>query len=416
MDFVQKALTQKHIFIIRWFSFVAGLTHWSWYYFYLFNHPNLKDYLSARIVLSIYGLLIFALTFKEISIKKLKSLYHVGIFLYISYESFLYLSNEANGYFRFSFIGLSVILLSATLSFKMFLVIAAYILFCPGVFYLLNIYPINLTEVINWYATVPAILLVLGYLIYSQHKHYYELTKLFELNQKNSQDLILGQLSTAMSHEINNPLTIIIGRIKTAQKGLSQIEDLKIKQNINNDLEKIFNASERIKRVIQSMKFIAKADEHEEVAYLRMSDVVSRVLDTTTEKIKSLGIEIQFIDKSNQKFCAQPADLAQVVLNLILFSIENVSSEELKQISILSYDKINHVVIEIRDSGRTIAKDFKSQFNGNDFNFIDRVEISPSFGFALLNSKKHVMRFGGKIIITPELDNCFELSFPFAKS
>ena len=112
-----------------------------------------------------------------------------------------------------------------------------------------------------------------------------QVIKLFELrrqnqkiidNQKafihNSKMISLGEMSSGVAHEINNPLMIIIGKIQLLSDLFTQNEEIN-KTEIINDLNIILNASNRISKVVKSLRQFSKNSDYEKkekVSFLKI--------------------------------------------------------------------------------------------------------------------------------------------------
>lgn len=180
----------------------------------------------------------------------------------------------------------------------------------------------------------------------------------------------LGQLVSGIGHEINNPNQFIRGNIKIIKQALDDIlpivdeyqtshPDLKIarlkydffRQHVLTLVDDMANGSERIKRIVQSLKSFARKDE----GLLADTVDINNVIDESARLVhnqvhKSADIQLDLaqdlptIDGNAQK-------LEQVIINLIINAGQAMPTDHRGLIRVSSVRDGDHIVVRVADNG-----------------------------------------------------------------
>lgn len=154
---------------------------------------------------------------------------------------------------------------------------------------------------------------------------------------KNSKFAALGQMSSGIAHEINNPLTII--------KGLTYIIPKMVetdnKQKIIDSTKKIEDTVDRIAKIIKSLRAYARDEAQEPLKKESVTTIIYSTLDLCSEKYKNMGIELQINLPSTDIYInARAFQISQILINLL-----NNASEE-----VLKYDDSRWIRISAKQS------------------------------------------------------------------
>lgn len=151
----------------------------------------------------------------------------------------------------------------------------------------------------------------------AKHRH-----ELFELEKL----ITIGELSSGVAHEINNPLAIISGRIQVM---LRKINNKEIQQDyLRESLNKILDSVARISRITQSLRILGKNSIEPQIQSYTTQDVLEPIMALYSHKVFFhciyLTIENDFKDTLIR---TDLADLAQVVLHILNFMIAAIKDE-----------------------------------------------------------------------------------------
>jgi len=160
----------------------------------------------------------------------------------------------------------------------------------------------------------------------------------------------LGQLAAGAAHEIRNPLTSIRSTIQYSQKDLKDQAKRKMVAGI---LEEV----DRINEIIEGLLSFSKPSKPKiEQVDLELLLQQSLTLAATTAKKRKIKIVLNF--NAPQKYLkADPSQLKQVFLNIIMNAIEAMDDNGELQISVSLNEKIAQFTLEHQYSFRIIFQD-----------------------------------------------------------
>jgi C4-dicarboxylate-specific signal transduction histidine kinase len=165
----------------------------------------------------------------------------------------------------------------------------------------------------------------------------------------------LGEMASGVAHEINNPLTIIQG-----MTGSLLIKENQIDEHIRSRLVKIHSASERIAKIVKSMKLISSRSDQIEHENISVDKILEISIDLFTERFRTEHVHFQVINPQNPQVHCNPLQISQILINLLTNALDALQKTEEKNLLIHIHE--NHLFVEIRviNSGEplsdTIAK------------------------------------------------------------
>ncbi|MBT8039486.1 MAG: hypothetical protein HKO85_01700 [Xanthomonadales bacterium] len=172
---------------------------------------------------------------------------------------------------------------------------------------------------------------------------------------------LLGEVASALAHELNQPLAAILGNAQAARKFLSRPEpDL---TEIEEILDDIVRDDKRARDIILKMRSMLHGDEsvHEPVE-LRV--IVAEAIDFLKGEFKQNGISTRFdVSPPVPMVGGGRIALQQVILNLLINAEHALldSRSENCDIQIRLFAHHGGAVLEVRDHGPGIADEIRSR-------------------------------------------------------
>ncbi|MCK6597953.1 MAG: ATP-binding protein [Bdellovibrionaceae bacterium] len=163
----------------------------------------------------------------------------------------------------------------------------------------------------------------------------------------------LGEMSSQLAHEINNPLTIIKSSIYSLNKLL--INDKFEKDKITEALARIDKTTSRITKIISGLRAFSRAGDNDPFEKALLSKIFSDITELASHRLKMTLVKLSITCKEDLAIECKESQIEQVLLNLLNNSIDAVADLEEKWIRIEVIDKeSNKIVILFSDSGKGI--------------------------------------------------------------
>jgi len=166
----------------------------------------------------------------------------------------------------------------------------------------------------------------------------------------------LHQLGSGVAHEINNPLSVILGRAQMmrlrVEQGSAKSEDL------HQAFHKIEEMVKRISRIVSSLQLITKDSALEREDRIYVNALLEDIEALWGERLRHRGYQFDIIRPSEMMVIfGHRSLLITALFNLITNSFEALSQEPQKSIVIAAIPKDTHVEFSVTDSGPGISAD-----------------------------------------------------------
>ena len=172
--------------------------------------------------------------------------------------------------------------------------------------------------------------------------------------QQSEKMAALGGLLAGVAHELNNPLSVVVGQATLLMEGAPE-------PKIANRAEKIFKAADRCSRIVKSFLALArrKPPERKPVA---LNQVIRSSLELLGYQIKNGDVDIQSdLDSSLPEITGDADQMTQVITNLVLNASQALDGWNGPRHIIIRSHKGDHndVVLTIADTGPGVPPEIR---------------------------------------------------------
>ncbi|HXH32738.1 MAG TPA: ATP-binding protein [Bacteriovoracaceae bacterium] len=253
--------------------------------------------------------------------------------------------------------------------------------------------------------------------LYLSKRRARQLTKqLDELNAHTEEDMYgrgklseLGLMSAGITHEISNPLSIIMGRLELLMKNDRQLE----KESLKKGLEQIKVNSERIATIVQSVRSYIYRDEDKVEDFISLKEIIDSVLVFCGQRLQSHGIELKLRNIDKIYVSGHRGQYEQAILNLINNAFDAVDHLPEKWIEISATRSFDVVMIFFVDSGHGIPVEVSAKMLDPFYS----TKKGRGTGLGLTLVKGIAQKHGGDLKYAPEEPHTtFMLELPQASA
>lgn len=227
---------------------------------------------------------------------------------------------------------------------------------------------------------------------------------------QNSKLSSLGEMASGMAHEINNPLTIIRGRLMMLK---DQCRDFQDRSALNQNFKIIDTAVERISHIISGLKTFARDGSKDAFENTTVNDLIKTTMVLCETSIKENHIEL-LLDIPSDPIILQirKTQISQVLVNLISNAVDAIKQTQYPWIEIKCRQTEDSVDFHVIDSGSGIPLVIQDHIMEP---FFTTKSVGQGTGLGLSIAKGIVESHQGTLLLDNESKNThFVFSLPRA--
>ncbi len=146
-------------------------------------------------------------------------------------------------------------------------------------------------------------------------EHYAELSSA-------SKFVALGEMAADIAHEINNPLTVIMGKAALLEAAAKKGDAAEMKESSS----KIIEMVTRISKTIHGLSAYSRVGDADPVGAESLKNIIDSTLDICHERIRLNQIKVSVdIEPVDSTIIARPVQVSQILMNLINNSFDAIT-------------------------------------------------------------------------------------------
>lgn len=208
----------------------------------------------------------------------------------------------------------------------------------------------------------------------------------------------LGEMAGEIAHEINNPLSVIVGRSEHLLRMLQKPakDQIDLKPILNDGLNKIYETSIRIAKIINGLRTFSRNAENDPKERTSLRNIIQDTLDLCAERFKyhNVNINVDLGECESVEIVCRAVQISQVLLNLLNNSYDAIERLEDKWIEVKLRSTPTTVTLSVIDSGHGIPENIQDKIMQP---FFTTKEVGKGTGLGLGISKAIVEDHDGTL-------------------
>ena len=235
-----------------------------------------------------------------------------------------------------------------------------------------------------------------------------EIAQQREVLQRNEKLASMGTLLAGVAHELNNPLTIVVGQSQL-------LRETEQDERVLKRAEKIANAAERCVKIVSTFLSMAR-EQPPKRKLVDINRVILDVVDLLDFSLRNQQVALELeLTADLPGVLADHNQLHQVISNLVVNAQQALQDQPQKIIRILAklLDDEQHICIKVMDSGTGIEPELRARIF-EPFFTTKPVGVGTGLGLSVCNGI--IQSHGGSIEYeeVPGMGACFNLRLPIA--
>lgn len=160
----------------------------------------------------------------------------------------------------------------------------------------------------------------------------------------------VGDMISGVTHEINNPLAVVIGRVQNAERKIKSNPAL---EPLASDLKSIMGAAMKMDKIIKSLRLFSKCDSETGFSQSLIKDILDQTIILVNNKLSKTAttLEINYSPESETAtlFC-NAGQIQTAIFHLIINAMNATKIAEAKILIDVKVDG-KKLILSIKDQG-----------------------------------------------------------------
>lgn len=222
----------------------------------------------------------------------------------------------------------------------------------------------------------------------------------------------LGEMAGGISHEINNPLAIIVGKTDLLLDRLSRGPIAP--DALQKDLSKLKETAFRISKIIRGLRSFARSGENDPFSGSNVAPLIEDSIELCRERFRHNSVELRIDLSADLAIACRPSQISQVVLNLLNNGYDAIQGSADAWIEIRTEQRGDRAAIIVTDSGNGIPPEVAARLMEP---FFTTKPVNEGTGLGLSISKGLIEDHGGTLTYDPTCEHTrFVVELPILKA
>jgi signal transduction histidine kinase len=219
----------------------------------------------------------------------------------------------------------------------------------------------------------------------------------------------LGEMTSEIAHEINNPLSVIYSKADLMKSNFANGETISNEQ-MQDFLSKIVIYSGRISKIVKSMKTMARDGSQDPMELVSINDIIDSSSDLCLDKMQKHKILFECYCPADLFVKCRSIEISQIIINLLNNAIDAIKNSTTPWIRLSTDMHEQKILIRVVDSGLGVPKELEDKIMQP---FFTTKKVGEGTGLGLSISNKIATAHGGRLYIDRQnSDSCFCLELP----
>lgn len=217
----------------------------------------------------------------------------------------------------------------------------------------------------------------------------------------------LGELLAGVAHELNNPLSIVVGQALLLRETAAD-------EATADRAAKIGNAADRCSRIVKTFLAMAR-QQPSQLKQIDVNDVLESAMEVAGYGLRASDVQVKLNLVGNLPRTVADADqLSQVFINLVVNAqqaLEEVAGERRLTLSTTHDAETDELIVKVSDNGNGIPDDIVTRIFEP---FFTTKDVGSGTGIGLAYCHRIIERHHGSIAVTSDagVGTTFEIRLP----
>jgi C4-dicarboxylate-specific signal transduction histidine kinase len=198
----------------------------------------------------------------------------------------------------------------------------------------------------------------------------------------------LGELSAALTHEINNPLGVILGRTEMLLELTRDPHQTNWNQ-VRQMLLSIESTARRIEKIMQTVRSLAHKSDSEEIQKVTVQSLLDSVLDILGARLRRHDVKFEVkVESPSMSLECRPTEIFQILANLLSNAIDAVREQKERWVRLEVSKKDLGIHFCMIDSGPGVLEEIQKKLF-TPFFTTKGVGVGTGLGLTISQSLAH---------------------------